>query len=203
MNINHIVIILLIVIILFMTFSPRPKYYTFRKSPYRDCEYGELGCEPDSWAPKHSPRGHHRRHHRGSSWNKEVKHRMRERRHDERSQRRENRRHRHQEPLVEGYSGPGADVIQSSDAFNPSCPPPKTKPQVPTPPGGAGQGPPYLSYDCLGGYCTQVPRATGTYWTSNCDGNCEPEPPPNYPGYQRHNYPPGPPPPPGPLFCPT
>lgn len=221
MNINHIVIILLVVILLFMTFSPRPKYYTFRRSPYRECEYGELGCEPDSWAPRHSrghppghprghPRGHHSSRHEGSKWNKEVKHRMRQRRGDERRQRHSNRRHKHHEPLVEGYSGPGADVIQSSDAFNPSCPPPKPKPQVPPPPGGAGQGPPYLSYDCLEDYCTQVPRATGTYWTSNCDGNCPSPPPPYYPGYGPHGYPDrnvpgpdGPTPPPGPLYCPT
>jgi len=101
-------------------------------------------------------------------------------------------------------AGPGGDVAQSSDSFNPSCPPPTLKPQVPPPAGGAGQGPPYLSYDCLNNYCTQVPRATGTYWTSNCDGNCPGTPPPAYPGYGPNGYPNRGPPggPIGPQYCP-
>jgi len=203
MNINHIVIILLVVILLFMTFSPRPKYYTFRRSPYRECEYGEMGCGPDSWAPR---RPHRPSRHGGSKWNKEVKHRTQQRRGDERRQRRSNSRHRKREPLVEGLTGPGSGVAESSDAFNPSCPPPTVQPQATTA-GGAGEGPPYLSYDCLDDMCTQVPRATGTYWTKDCDGNCAPPPPVYYPGYPPNDgYPSrgaGPDATAGPLYCPT
>ena len=208
MNINHIVIILLVVILLFMTFAPRPLSYTFRRSPYRKCEYGEVGCDPDSWTPEHYHRHKGRR--ARSPWEKEVRHRMRHRRRDERHQRRSNRRHRRRESLVEGLASagapaPGADDTLSGASFNPNCPSPvpNPPPQVPPPPGGSGQGPPYLSYDCQGGYCTQVPRATGTYWTSDCDGVCKPAPPPGGGGYPDNVYPPrGPPPPPGPQYCP-
>jgi len=199
MNINHIVIILLVVILLFMTFAPRPLSYTFRRSPYRKCEYGEVGCDPDSRTPEHYRRSKGRHRHGRSPWEKEVRHRMRHRRGDERRQRRSNRGHRYRESLVEGLSG---------SSFNPNCPGPVPNPpsQVPPPPGGSGQGPPYLSYDCQGGYCTQVPRATGTYWTSDCDGVCKPAPPPTPPGgggYPDNVYPPrGPPGPPGPQYCP-
>jgi len=220
MNINHIVIILLVVILLFMTFSPRPKYYTFRRSPYRECEYGEMGCGPDSWAPRRprhpsqhgghpSRQGGHPSRQGGSKWNKEVKHRTKQRRGDERRQRHSNSRHRKHEPLVEGLAAPGSGVAESSDAFNPSCPPPSVQPQATTP-GGAGEGPPYLSYDCLDDMCTQVPRATGTYWTKDCDGNCAPPPPVYYPGYPANDGPGGypsrgggPDPTAGPLYCPT
>ena len=91
MNINHIVIILLVVILLFMTFAPRPLSYTFRRSPYRKCEYGEVGCDPDSWTPEHYRRSKGRHRHGRSPWEKEVRHRMRHRRGDERRHRRSNR----------------------------------------------------------------------------------------------------------------
>ena len=70
----------------------------------------------------------------------------------------------------------------------------------PTYPNRRPPGPPYNSYSCVDGYCTQQRAAEGEYWTSNCDGNCEssddnnnypnyPNNYPNYPNNNKNNYP--------------
>ena len=63
----------------------------------------------------------------------------------------------------------------------------------PTYPNRRPPGPPYNSYSCVDGYCTQQRAAEGEYWTSNCDGNCESSDDnnnyPNYPNNNQNNYP--------------